>query len=145
MKTIFTRLQRQSTLEALESYNVAVKDIQGNTLPAIQILQNFAGAYKGLTNANQAYLREQVAGVFQANILSAIVRDLGKQQSTYSAALKVSTAATNEADKATAELNQTLAALASQTATEFQRLQENIGKQTFEPIAKAILDPLKSG
>ena len=36
MKTIFTRLQRQSTLEALESYNVAVRDISGNTLPAIQ-------------------------------------------------------------------------------------------------------------
>ena len=43
MKTIFTRLQRQSTLEALESYNVAVQDIHGNTLPAIQILHNFAG------------------------------------------------------------------------------------------------------
>ena len=143
MKTIFTRLQRQSTLEALESYNVAVKDIQGNTLPAIQILHNFAGAYKGLTNANQAYLREQVAGVFQANILSAIVRDLSKQQSTYSSALKVSAGATNEADSATAQLNSTLAALASQTALEFKRLQENIGKQTFEPIAKAILDPLK--
>jgi len=112
MKTIFTRLQRQSTLEALESYNVAVRDIQGNTLPAIQILHNFAGAYKGLTNANQAYLREQVAGVFQANILSAIVRDLSKQQSTYSSALAVSTAATNEADQATAQLNATLAAIA---------------------------------
>lgn len=143
MKTIFTRLQRQSTLEALESYNVAVKDIQGNTLPAIQILNNFAQSYKGLTDANQAYLREQVAGVFQANILSAILRDLGKQQSTFGSALKVSTAATNEADKATAQLNKTLSALASQTASEFKRLQENIGKQTFEPIAKAILDPLK--
>jgi TP901 family phage tail tape measure protein len=143
MKTIFTRLQRQSTLEALESYNVAVKDIQGNTLPAIQILNNFAQSYKGLTDANQAYLREQVAGVFQANILSAILRDLGKQQSTYGAALKVSTAATNEADQATAQLNRTLSALAAQTAAEFKRLQENIGKQTFEPIAKAILDPLK--
>ena len=144
MKTIFTRLQRQSTLDALESFNVAVKDVQGNTLPAIQILDNFAQSYKGLTDNSQAYLREQVAGVFQANILSAILRDLGKQQSTFGQALKVSTSATNEAEQATAKLNQTLSALVTQTGLEFQRLQQNIGKATFEPIAKGILDPLKA-
>ena len=144
MKTIFTRLQRQSTLDALESFNVAVKDVQGNTLPAIQILDNFAKSYANLADNSQAYLREQVAGVFQANILSAILKDLNREQSTFSQALKVSASATNEADQATAQLNRSLSALAAQTATEFKRLQENIGKQTFEPIAKAILDPLKS-
>ena len=144
MKTIFTRLQRQSTLDALESFNVAVKDVQGNTLPAIQILDNFAKSYATLADNSQAYLREQVAGVFQANILSAILKDLNREQSTFSQALKVSASATNEADQATAQLNRSLSALAAQTATEFKRLQENIGKQTFEPIAKAILDPLKS-
>ncbi len=144
MKTIFTRLQRQSTLDALEAYGVAVKDVQGATLPAIQILDNFARSYKGLTDNSQAYLREQVAGVFQANILSAILRDLNKGQSTFSQALKVSTNATNEADQATAKLNQTLSALATQTGLEFKRLQQNIGKSTFEPIAKGILEPLKT-
>ena len=144
MKTIFTRLQRQSTLTALESYNIAVRDIEGNTLPAIRILDNFAKTYQTLADGSQAYLREQVAGVFQANILSAIMRDLNKEQSTFSSALKVSKNATNEAAQATKLLNQSLSALASQTATEFKRLQENIGKQTFEPIARAILDPLKA-
>jgi len=143
MKTIFTRLQRQSTLEALESYNVAVRDIQGNTLPAMQILDNFAQSYAGLADASQSYLREQVAGVFQANILSAILKDLNKQQSTYGSALDVSTKATNEANQATAELNRTLSALVDQTGLEFQRLQQNIGKATFEPIAKELLAPLK--
>jgi TP901 family phage tail tape measure protein len=144
MKTIFTRLQRQSTLEALEAYGVAVKDVEGATLPAIRILDNFAKSYKGLADQNQAYLREQVAGVFQANILSAILRDLNKQQSTFSQALKVSVNATNEADQATAQLNKTLSALTTQTGLEFKRLQENIGRATFEPIAKALLDPLSS-
>ncbi|MAR66803.1 MAG: phage tail tape measure protein [Crocinitomicaceae bacterium] len=143
MKTIFTRLQRQSTLDALESYNVAVRDIQGATLPAIQILDNFAQSYKGLSDSSQAYLREQVAGVFQANILSAVLKDLGKQQSTFSSALKVSKNATNEANLATEELNKTLSALVTQTGIEFQRLQQNIGKATFEPIAKGLLEPLK--
>ena len=143
MKTIFTRLQRQSTLDALESFNVAVRDVEGNTLPAMKILDNFAKSYKGLKDASQGYLREQVAGVFQANILSAILRDLNKKQPTYTAALKVSTTATNEADKATAKLNQSLSALITQTGTEFKRLQENIGKATFEPIARSLMEPLK--
>ena len=143
MKTIFTRLQRQSTLDALSQYNVAVKDIQGNTLPAMQILDNFAKSYAGLTDSSQAYLREQVAGVFQANILSAILKDLNKQQSTYSRALVASTSATDQANQATDELNRTLSALVSQTGLEFQRLQQNIGKATFEPIARELLAPLK--
>ena len=143
MKTIFTRLQRESTLEALESYNVAVRDISGNTLPAMQILNNFAASYANLADSSQSYLREQVAGVFQANILSAILKDLNKEQSTFSKALDVSTKATNEADMATAELNKTLSSLLSQTSLEFQKLQQNIGKGTFEPIAKELLKPLK--
>ena len=122
---------------------MAVRDIEGNTLPAMRILDNFAQKYKGLADASQGYLREQVAGVFQANILSAVLRDLGKNQSTYGQALKISTGATNEADQATAKLNQSLSALVTQTGIEFKRLQENIGKATFEPIAQSIMEPLK--
>ena len=59
-------------------------------------------------------MREQVAGVFQANILSAVLRDLNKEQPKYNAALKVSINATNEADQATAQLNKTLSALVTQ-------------------------------
>jgi TP901 family phage tail tape measure protein len=144
MKTIFTRLQRRETLEALESYNVAVRDIDGNTRPAMAILQDFAKTYKTLSDANKAYLREQVAGVFQANILSAIVKDLNSNMQVYGRSLETSTSATNEAAMANAKLNQTLNAMLSQTGTELVRLQENIGKVTLEPIAKALLGPFKS-
>ena len=105
MKTIFTRLQRQDTLEALESYNIAVRDIDGNTRPAMNILQDFAKTYKTLSDANRAYLREQVAGVFQANILSAIVKDLNSNMQVYGRSLHTSTSATNEAEMANAKLN----------------------------------------
>lgn len=70
LKTIFTRLQRTETLDQLENFNIAVRDIEGNVLPAIQILQNFAGAYKDLSTAQKASLSEQVAGVYQVNILN---------------------------------------------------------------------------
>jgi len=143
LKTIFTRLQRRDTLTALEQFNVEVQDMEGNILPAMNILQNFAKTYKTLSDANKGYLREQVAGVFQANILSAIVKDINSDFQVYNRALKTSTEATNEAANANARLNQTISALLSQTGTELIRLQENIGKVTFEPIARAILGPFK--
>ena len=143
LKTIFTRLQRKDTLAALESYGIAVRDVQGSTLPAMRILKDFAATYKTLEDSSKSYLREQVAGVFQANILSAIVKDLNSGFQVYNRAVQTSVGATNEADTANAKLNRTLSALISQTGTELVRLQENIGKVTLEPIARALLGPFK--
>jgi len=144
LKTIFTRLQRSETLDQLEAFNIAVRDVQGNILPAVTILQNFAGAYKGLADAQRAQLSEQVAGVYQVNILKAIVNDLNKSQGVYAGALQRGASATNEAEMATAKLNQTLDALLSQTATSAQQLANNIGKVTFEPLARYGTEQLKS-
>ncbi len=144
LKTIFTRLQRTETLDQLEAFNIAVRDVQGNILPAVTILQNFAGAYKTLGDAQRAQLSEQVAGVYQVNILKAIVGDLNKSQGVYAGALQRGAAATNEAEIATAKLNQTLDALLKQTATSTQQLANNIGKVTFEPLAKYGTEQLKS-
>ena len=143
LKTIFTRIQRKDTLKALEDYGIAVRDVEGATLPAMNILKQFAGTYKTLTDSNKAYLREQVAGVFQANILSAVVKDLNSNTQVYGSALKTSIGATNEANTANARLNRTLSAMISQTGTELTRFGENVGKITLEPIAKAMLGPLK--
>jgi len=63
LKTIFTRLQRTDTLDQLEQFNIAVRDVQGNILPAVTILQNFANSYNNLADAQRAQLSEQVAGV----------------------------------------------------------------------------------
>jgi TP901 family phage tail tape measure protein len=144
LKTIFTRLQRTETLDQLEAFNIAVRDVQGNTLPAVTVLQNFAGAYKNLGDAQRAQLSEQVAGVYQVNILKAIVGDLNKSQGVYAGALQRGAAATNEAEVATAKLNQTLDALLKQTAVSTQQLANNIGKVTFEPLAKYGTEQLKS-
>jgi len=144
LKTIFTRLQRTDTLDQLEAFNIAVRDVQGNILPAVTILQNFAGAYSNLADAQRAQLSEQVAGVYQVNILKAIVNDLNKSQGVYAGALQRGAMATNEAEIATAKLNQTLDALLKQTATSTQQLANNIGKVTFEPLARYGTEQLKS-
>ena len=144
LKTIFTRLQRESTLEALERFNVTVRDVQGNILPATQVLDNFAGKYDKLADSTQAYLREQVAGVFQANILSAILKDLNKEQSTFSRALDVSVNATENAAQANEKLNQTMSALLQNTATEFAKLQKNLGDAAFLDLGKGIVGALRT-
>lgn len=144
LKTIFTRLQRTETLDQLEAFNIAVRDVQGNILPAVTILQNFAGAYKNLADAQKAQLSEQVAGVYQVNILKAVVNDLNNAQGVYAGALQRGASATNEAEVATAKLNRTLDALLSQTATSAQQLANNIGKVTFEPLARYGTEQLKS-
>jgi TP901 family phage tail tape measure protein len=144
LKTIFTRLQRSDTLDQLEMFNVAVRDVQGNILPAVTILKNFASVYRTLGDAQRAQLSEQVAGVNQINILKAVVNDLNSSQSTYEGALKKGASATNEAAAAAAQLNQTLSALLSQTGTAAEQLAFNIGKVTFEPLAKNATETVKS-
>jgi len=144
LKTIFTRLQRTETLDQLEAFNIGVRDIQGNILPAVQILQNFAGAYNSLADSQRAQLSEQVAGVYQVNILKAIISDLNNKQGAYAGALQKGAMATNEAQVAAAKLNQTLDALLSQTSTVAQQFANNVGKVTFEPLAKYTAESFKS-
>ncbi|MDB4663403.1 phage tail tape measure protein [Verrucomicrobia bacterium] len=137
LKTIFTRLQRSDTLDRLEEFNVAVRDVQGNTLPAALILQNFAASYDKLADAQRAQLSEQVAGVYQVNILKAIISDLNSEQSIYNGALAKGSQATNEAARANAQLNQILSALLVQTGNNAQQLASTIGSVTFDPLAKS--------
>ena len=141
LKTIFTRLQRSSTLNQLEKFNVEVRNIQGNILPAGQILKNFADVYKDLGSAQKAYLSEQIAGVYQVNILKALINDLNKEQGVYNEGVSIGASATNEANIAKEKLNKTLSALIAQTGTGIQQLSSNIGDLTFKPIFKSIVEP----
>jgi TP901 family phage tail tape measure protein len=142
LKTIFTRLQRTDTLDQLEKFNIIVRDVEGGILPAVQILQNFANKYNDLADAQRAQLSEQVAGVYQVNILKGIVSDLTNNQGTYIKALERGSKATNEADVANQKLNKTLSALSTQTGLGLQQLANNVGKVTFAPIFEAIVSPI---
>lgn len=144
LKTIFTRLQRTDTLDQLERFDIAVRNVEGNILPATQILQNFANAYYGIADAQRAQLAEQVAGVYQVNVLKALLSDLNSEQSIYSSALKVGTSATNEASIANAKLNQTLSALLTQLGNNTQQLASTIGSVTFDPLARSAVKAVNS-
>jgi TP901 family phage tail tape measure protein len=137
LKTIFTRIQRGSTLDQLEAFNVTVRDTAGNVLPAVEILKNFAAVYKDLGTSQKSQLSEQIAGIYQVNILKALIKDLNSENSVYAGSLEIGANATNEAEVATAKLNSTLSALFSRVGTGSTQLLNNIGKVTFDPLVRS--------
>lgn len=142
LKTIFTRLQRGDTLDELESIGIAVRDLQGDALPAVQILNNLAGSFQNLSKSQQASLAETVGGVFQINILRAALGDLGKEYSIYDGALRTSASSTDEAIKRNEVLNTTLSSLINQTLNNFNQAAAEIGNIVFAPAAGKSLNIL---
>ena len=144
LKTIFTRLQRPATISSLEDMGVVTRDLSGTLLSADSILTNLSKSFDGLSQSQQSNTVQMVAGIFQANILRALLKDLKKDQSLFAQATEVASEANGEAAKKTEQLNKTLAALGSQTLTSFQALAKTIGDIALAPGIKDILSGLKS-
>jgi len=138
LKSIFTRVERSSTLDALEQFNVQTRDLQGNILSADKVLQNLANTYKTLARSEQVAISERVAGIQQINQLKALLGDLAHANSVYSRSLATAGENTNAAIERNKLLNQTLAtqlnALKS-NATEFSSI---AGKLVFQPVIKNL-------
>lgn len=142
-KTIFTRVQRSSTISRLEELGIAVRDMMGNTLPAITVLENLAKTYDGLADTTKAAVAEQVGGVFQINILKAAIKDLSSENSILARATELSANATDEAYKKNELLNRSLSALASQTGTSIKELSALIGEIGFSDNIRTFLTFVK--
>jgi TP901 family phage tail tape measure protein len=137
-KTIFTRLQRSSTLTELENLGVAVRDLEGNVLPAVEILKSLASQIDGLSQPQQAYISELTAGVFQINQLKAILGDLSGEYSFYKAALESSVGATNEAIKRNEELNKTYAAQFNAIKQSITQISSVLGRDLLGPLTQSL-------
>lgn len=143
-KTIFTRLQRTDTLDALESIGVATKDQAGNILPLVTILNGLSNTYSKLNDVQRAQVAELVGGVFQINILKASLSDLGNEYSIYGRAVQTSLGATDEANRRNEELNQTLNATINKTLANLQRLASEAGNVAIAPTLKSLLGGLNT-
>lgn len=143
-KTIFTRIQRSSTLDRLEELGVAVRDIRGQTLPALTVLQGLAKSYDKLGASTKAAVAEQVGGVFQINVLKAALKDLNRENSLYAQATQISAQATDQAQQKNAQLQQTISSLATQTSLTIQELSKNIGDLALAPGISNVLEAINS-
>jgi len=144
LKSIFTRIQRTEVLDQLQMLGVAVRDMKGNTLPAIQIMTQLAKTIDSLSSAQKANITELMGGVFQINVVKAALGDLGKEYSIYQNALKVSTDATDAATKRNEKLNETLSALVNKTFQNVKKAGAEIGKLTIAPALEGVLDKVNS-
>lgn len=145
LKTIFTRIQRTDTLDQLEQIGIKVRDLEGNTLPAIQVLSNLSNTFNTLADSQKAQVAETVGGVFQINILKAALSDLGKEYSVYDRALQTASNSTDQAIQRNEALNQTLSALINQTFQNLTRVSASIGEISLGPTFKNTLELLNKG
>ena len=143
-KTIFTRIQRSDVQQRLENIGVATRDMSGNMLSGIKIVENLSKSFSGLTKAQQSSVSEQVAGVFQVNILKAAMSDLSQANSIYAGALRASNSATDEAYQKNEKLNQTLDSLVNKTLANLTQAGAALGGGAFGPAIENILGTVNS-
>jgi TP901 family phage tail tape measure protein len=139
LKTIFTRIQRPESLRQLEEMGIAIRDISGAVLPADRILLNLSKTFDKLTQSQQSNAVQFSAGIFQANVFRAALRDLAKENSLQAKATEVSANAAGEAARKNEILNKTISALASQAGTNIQELGAILGDLALGPqLADAL-------
>ena len=139
LKTIFTRVARPEVLDQLQNLGLEVRNLDGSTRPAIDILKQLSSTFDTLSDSQRSQVAESVGGVFQINILKAALGDLGKEYSVYNNALNTSRGATDQAIKRNEALNETLSALTSRTLTNFTQLGAKIGAGAFQPAIEGTL------
>ena len=137
-KTIFTRIQRPRVIKELENLGVQVRNIEGETLPAIRVLENLAKTFDNLSSSQRAQISELVGGVFQVNVLKAALSDLSREQGIYNRALGISIGSSDQAIRRNEELNETLAAQFQKTLNTFKEAAAELGTLTLAPALENI-------
>ena len=110
LKTIFTRLRSDETVQALRDIGVESLDAQGQLKGAIPLLEELSKKLQGLSGGERIQILEAVASKYNINILSALLNDLGDANSKFGQAVQVSAGAGNQAYERQIELNKTLSA-----------------------------------
>ena len=144
LKTIFTRVGRTDTLNQLENLGIAVRDLEGNTLGAKRILTDLANTFDKLNEAQKAQIAQTVGGVFQINILKAILSDAAKQNGILANATQISAGATDEAIEKNEQLRKTMSAMATETGLAIKEASVRIGEIALAPGMEKILNTVKS-
>ena len=145
LKTIFTRIQRPESIRQLEEIGIAVKNLSGSILPADKIMINMAKSFDNLSQSQKSNIVQFSAGIFQANVFRAALRDLGKEQSIQAQATEIAGNAAGDAAQKNEMLNKTMSAMASQTTTSIQELAEILGAIGLAPDIDFFLSSIKDG
>lgn len=143
-KTIFTRLQRPQVLDDLEAAGVAVRDLQGRALPLISVLTNLSQAYDGLAGSQKSFVAETVGGVYQINVLKAILNDLGSGTSIVQGALQTAADSAGSAEARLKILNGTISSSLIRTMNELTQASYNVGTALLGITARSGLSGIQN-
>ena len=141
-KTIFARLGRTDTLQALQDLGISVLDTEGNVRAAVPLFQELAVELDklGLKSVEAGEIIQRVAGVRQRDILISLVEDLTSGQSQFAKSLQVSAGAAGALDAKNEKLNETLEALINNVKVSGGELAAILGEVGFTDSAKNILE-----
>jgi TP901 family phage tail tape measure protein len=143
-KTIFTRIQRPESLEALQDVGVAVTDLEGKILPATGLLQGLAVKLKDLSQIELSQLTEKIGGGFQIGPLLSALDDLTSKTSVFAGATKAMGSAGDEAYQRNTALNQTLETAINSTTVSLKELSNTLGELGVTDNLKNILSYFSS-
>lgn len=143
-KTIFTRVQRPQVLEDLENAGIKVRDFAGESLKAVDILRNLANGYDKLASSQKSFVSEAVGGVFQINVLKALLKDIDGEFSIFARALDSSANASDAAAKKNEMLNKTLDSLINKSVENLREFGVVIGELAISPAIVKTLNVINS-
>ena len=135
-KSIFTRLQRGTTIAELKELGVQIDA----TMSGVQKLNALSNAIENIGDPTVvSKIKELAGGVFQINVVSAALKDLSSETSIFASAARTASAATNEAFEKNADLNKTIAAQINALVQGLTSLAERVGSVTFGPLVENLV------
>lgn len=135
-KSIFTRISRGSTIDKLKELGVEIDATQ----TGIQKLNALSVALQNVSDPTVAsQIKELAGGVFQINVVSAALKDLGSDTSIFASAARTASQATNEAFQKNVELNKSISSQINVLVQGLTSLSEKIGTITFGPLLQNLI------
>lgn len=144
LNSIFAKIQKPEVLHQLEGIGVAVKDVKGNVLPALDILKNLGDVFDNLSQSQQSLITNQIADTRHINILKTTLGELTKGYGAYQSALKTASGATNEAIAKNDQLNKTLATQLNDTQLSIKQFLSSLGNAGTGDLFKTLITGFNS-
>ena len=137
-RTIFTRLQRPTTIKFLKQFGIELTDLNGKFIGPYQAVERLHGALKGLDPQDLRYsmIVEQLGGFRQVSKVIPLIQQFGTAQAALNAQQAESGSLASDAAKAQATLAVQMQKLTEQVKELFREI---VGSDSFQMMAKGAL------
>ena len=138
LRTIFTRIQRGSTIDLLKEFGVNLQDLQGQFVGPYEAIRRLSEGLEGLSQRDVRFINivEELGGFRQIGKVIPLLQEFATAQD----ALAVAQAGQGSLTNAATQAQQALAVQLAKVREEFLGLVRDIGtSDTFQVLAKTAL------